>query len=160
MLQMRGADKRLYNPDRDLIWAMPRLIHNALHMLGQDITTDHIRGMMIDRCIDCHVPDERLREELESFIKDLARFLNALREDPVVRREPEGWFRDLFEDGPRAGVRALISELLMCAMFSEMPIWFESVQPEKEGQTPSLEDVQSEVDRILRCLGRAGSSDE
>jgi hypothetical protein len=161
MLQMRGGDKRLYNPDRDLVWAMPRLISTALKLMGEDITTDHVRGLMIDRCIEVPVPDERLREELESFIRDMARFLNELKDNPEVQQNPHGWFEALFAEGPRAGVRALVADFLMTTMFAELPIWFESLQPEKDGCIPNVEEVQRAVESILgRGVDGEGSTDE
>ena len=55
MLQARGADPRLYNPDRDLIWAMPRLLSTALHSMGL-VTTDTVRAMMANMDLD-HIPN-------------------------------------------------------------------------------------------------------
>lgn len=163
MLQARGADPRLYNPDRDLLWAMPRLISTALHMLGENITSEHIREMMAKRNIKVDlISDELLYAELKSFIEDMAKFLNDMKDVAAARARPEEWLNRLFRDGDRAGIRAFIADLLVCAMFAEIPIWFSSVQPDKANSPlPDVEKVQDAVESILRRkLDGGGASDE
>jgi hypothetical protein len=124
-------------------------------------TTDTIRAMMAKRHISCPVTDAHLRTEFEAFAKDLARFLNELKDNGEVRRAPELWLDSLFSGGTRAAVRALVAELLLRVMFIELPIWFQSVQPENANNpAPNVEEVQRAVESVLRADVGEGASGE
>lgn len=153
MLQMRGGDKRLYSPDRDLIWALPRMIRNATVLMGSEITVEHVRKMLADRNITYPGDDEQLYTDLEQLLSGLGKFFNAMRDDKEARKHPEEWFKQLFAEGPVSALRVLITDLLFCVMTAELPIWFESVQPKHEGESaPDVGEVQDAVDAILRQL--------
>ena len=152
-LQTRGADKRLYNPDRDMIWAMPRIMMNALKRFGENITSQDVREQMAKRCITVDCSDNELQATVEQVVSDFARFLNDLKDKPDVRREPDIPYTDLFASNvpiPFHAVRVLLADYFMGVIYAELPIWFESVQPENESNpVPRTEEVVELVEKLV-----------
>ena len=154
-LQTRGADPRLYNPDRDMIWAMPRLMRKALMRFGEEITIQVVRDLLSKRGFTSQIDDETLYSTLEQVLDDLAGYLNELKDSVEVRRSPTLWYQKLFSsDEPNdaySSIRSLVADFFMSVVYAELPIWFESVQPEQANNpVPTVEEVEQTVDKLLR----------
>lgn len=153
-MQMRGADPRLYNPDRDMLWAMPRLMRKALLSFGQNITVAEVRDLLAQRGIALDCEDELVYDKLWDVIQSFARYLNDLKDKPDVRKSPEYIHRRLFtvhpDDVVFAAIRTLVADAFMSAVYAELPSWFESVQPEKANNpVPTVEEVEEAAAHIL-----------
>ena len=168
-MQMKGADPRLYNPDRDMIWAMPRLMKKALFMFGQSITVGEVRELLAQRGIELDCEDGVVYNKLWGVVQSFARYLNDLKDNPDIRRNPGEIHRQLFAVGPDqkvfAAIRALVADFFLSTVYAELPIWFESIQPERANNpVPTVEEVEKAAADILGSASctdtESGASDE
>jgi hypothetical protein len=153
-MQMRGADPRLYNPDRDMLWAMPRLMQKALTQFGQDITVADVRSLLDQRGIVLDCSDELLYNKLCAVIQSFAMYLNDLKDKPDIRRKPEQIHSKLFtvhkDNRIYAALRSLVADFFLAVVYAELPVWFESVQPEQANNpVPNVGEVEKTVDKLL-----------
>lgn len=163
-MQMRGADPRLYNPDRDMIWAMPRLMKKALQRFGEDITVDEVRAFMRERGIETERSDEDIYHTIEKVITDFAKYLNDLKDAPEVRRAPAERYNAIFAPEPPdvlyQSLRAVIGDFFISIVYAELPFWFDSVQPEKANNpAPTVEEVSHVVQSLLSNRGAKSGAD-
>jgi hypothetical protein len=162
-IQAKGADPRLYNPDRDMLWAMPRLMRRALLQFGEGIDNADVRDFLRAHDMNSDYRDETIQSTLEAVITDLARFLVDLKDNVEVRHNAKERFEAIFgyDTQPKlySALRALIGNFFISVIFAELPIWFDSVQPEKANNpAPTVEEVLKTVGDMLGTCGRDGAS--
>jgi len=153
-MQARGADPRLYNPDRDMLWAMPRLMKKALMKFGEDITVADVRALAAQRGITLDCSDEVVYNKLWAVIQSFAMYLKDLKDKPDIRRAPAQIHDKLFtvqsDSIVYASIRSIVADFFLSVVYAELPVWFESVQPEQANNpVPNVEEVGKTVDELL-----------
>ena len=154
-LQIRGGDRRAFNPDRDMVWALPRLFRRALETLGEDIDINKFRAMVEARGIDCDEFDNTaLYDALSQVIKDVSAYFNALRSDPRLLDKAQPFFDDVFRKyAPNQQIRLFLSDILVSRIFAELPTWFATIAPRSPNDPiPSVDEVEAAADELLSRL--------
>lgn len=154
-LQIKGGDPRAFNPDRDMVWALPRLFKRALDTLGEDISIDDFRQMVVARGLDVdELDDAGLVDALSTVIKDIAKYFNVLRADPLLQEKAQPFFNDVFKkDWPYQQLRLYLADVLMSQIFAELPTWFAMINPRSPNDPlPSVGDVEDAADAIIARL--------
>jgi hypothetical protein len=147
-----GPDnQRAFNPERDMIWAMPRLIRRAFELLGKDWTVEHFTKMLEDRSTACAQPALTIDPSLE-VIQGIAKMFNLMRDFPHMVEEHAAEYKRLKELDPT--FHMLMGSLLMDAIFAELPLWFDQVRPtSKLSPMPNTEEIEAAADEFLKQTG-------
>ena len=148
VLQFKHANTRVYNPDRDLAWAFPRLMRSALARLGT-LDINGLREHLVSRSVRGPVDDTELWNAFEGFINEMNAFLKEMagNRGAIKAAQP---FLDRLYTSDRTQVRLLIADLMLEQMFCELPVWFESVHPSRENEpAPPIEEVEDAARQLL-----------
>ena len=154
-LQVKGGDPRAFNPDRDMVWALPRLFKHALDTLGKDIAIEDFVAKMEDRGADLLGYDLAvIHESLSRVIKSIAGYFNALRDDPLLRDKAQPFFEEVFtKKEPDKQIRLYLADVLMAQIFAELPTWFAMINPRSPNDPlPSVGEVEDAADELLASL--------
>lgn len=148
-VQVRPDDllHRRFNPERDLVWALPRLIKRGLMTLGT-LTVPKLRQLLAESSL----VDDADFDDLKEFISRLTDFIAAAarseeESDEYVRAK----LSDLYELNP--AIRLLVFDRVMKVIMAEFPVWCEQVRPEsKKDPRPPVEEIEKARDTLLEQL--------
>ena len=158
------SDRRVCNPERDMVWALPRLIGKALGDIGTASTRKEFawqlralllkHGIMVDGKLaffGVHTGDADLMDVFDEFIKKFGAVWHYLRDDP--KGEGLARLQELFKEPRFAPFRLLISLLVMKRMMAEVSYWICQVEASsKEPPRPEIERITEAVDELLKQL--------
>ena len=153
-MQIKGGDQRAFNPDRDMVWALPRLFKRALGTLGK-LDGAKFRAALEARGISCHgIDDVDLYEALLRVIKNIAAYFNALRNDPRLLDKAQPFFDDVFKKTePDQQIRLFLFDVLVFQIFAELPTWFAMIAPKSANDPlPSVDEVEKAADGLMEKL--------
>ena len=158
------SDRRVCNPERDMVWALPRLIGKALGDIGTAPTREEFaeqlramlrkHGIMVDGKLaffGAHTVDADLLDTFEEFVIQFGAVWHYLRDDP----KGEGLTRlqELFKEPRFTPFRLLISLLVMKRLMAEVSYWICQVEASsKEPPRPEIERVTKAADELLKQL--------
>jgi len=148
VLQFKHSNTRVYNPDRDMAWAFPRLMRSALARLGT-LDINGLREHMVARSIRGPADDVELWNAFEGFINEMNAFLKEMKSNRGAIKSAPPFLDRLYADDKKQ-VRLLIADLLVEQIFAELPVWFESVHPMRENDpAPPIEEVEDAARKLL-----------
>ena len=134
---------RAFNPDRDMIWAMPRLMGRVFHALGDDWSVETFWRLQHKYGIDA-VGERGSADVMErtiEVVKGFAKMFNLMQQVPEKTEEHAAEYKRLKELCP--GFHLTISAMLMDVIMSELPAWFDQVRPKsKMSPTPDIEKIE------------------
>jgi hypothetical protein len=140
----RPEHMRAFNPDRDMIWAMPRLMRRVFHSMGE-LSEQSLKDMLTARSI---ASDGTSPEEVGLVAKDIARMFNLMQQFPEQTAKHAEEFERLKEHATDA--MTLIASMLMDAIFAELPTWFDQVRPKsKFAPIPDVEEIERAANEFL-----------
>ncbi len=147
--QVRPDDPlhRRFNPERDLVWMLPRIMKRGLMTFGV-LTEPKLKQVLIEAGLDTDADIE----DFKTFINRLTDFMAAAanpEQNPEEQvREQLGKLYDL----PPA-IRLLVFERVMKVIMAEFPVWCEQVRPEsKRDPRPPIEEIEQARDTLLDQL--------
>jgi hypothetical protein len=163
-LQVRmpqAGEFRAFNPDRDLIWCLPRLVTGALKLMSEaedeagKLTEAQLASKLKASGFD--VDDSKAGKDLEECIKLLAAFFNAVRnpDEKDVEKVGQELLGVLYnrDAGAVAAFRMIIADLLMKRILAEIPFWLEQVRPRsRRDPTPGLDEIEEAMEHVLSKL--------
>ncbi|KKN28028.1 hypothetical protein LCGC14_0858400 [marine sediment metagenome] len=158
------SDRRVCNPERDLIWALPRIIEKAIGDIGTASTQKEFawqlramllkHGLVVDGKIAFfgeRTGDANFMDGFEEFIKKFGAVWHYLRDDP--KGEGLARLQELFKEPRFAPFRLLISLFVMRRLMAEVPYWICQVEASsKEPPRPEIERITEAVDELLSQL--------
>jgi hypothetical protein len=154
-MQIRGGDQRAFNPDRDMVWALPRLFKRALDTMGENIAIDDLRKMIEARGVDLgELDDPGLVDALAQVIKDIAKYFNVLSADPLLHEKAQPFFGDVFrKEAPYQQIRLFLADILMSQIFAELPTWYAMINPRSPNDPlPSVGEAEDAADVLIAGL--------
>lgn len=160
-MQVRGGgdDRRAFNPDRDLVWAMGRLVKRLgtkmaerLHDENGEIMSDEYMKMLQDFGI--YAPWEHKQKYaryFKEFVHALNDYFQRLHGDmEAPENELTKPLDEMFNGYQYAAPRALFSIMLAQEIFAEHPFWWAQVQPQSDaGPRPRIKEINEAVRAIL-----------
>jgi len=148
-MQVRSDDPlhRRFNPERDLVWALPRIIKRGLMTFGT-LTEPKLTELLLESELTPGVDLDDFKE----FISQLTDFMAAAarseeESDEYVRAK----LADLYALDPV--IRLLVFDRVMKVIMAEFPVWCEQVRPEsKKDPRPPVEEIEKARDILLERL--------
>jgi hypothetical protein len=142
MLQIRGRegdDKRWYCPDRDVVYAFPRIFRKSLEAFN-----------------DFKGDDKASLEQLCEACRVFARVVNGCREGGVppsdIRKMLEGIHAESFDK---------VARVFLFTFFGEFVIWCSDARPKAPGDAPlGLEEIEELIERFAKAARHGGACDE
>lgn len=170
MLQTKvpgDRDFRICNPERDLIWALPRMVSRAIRTIGTGLSREGYAARLkrllrsYDIPFGCQNPDgtwsndagtDELLSDFKEFATTFAALWHHLRDDPrelgVVK------LREFYDERRFRPFVALVSRLLVKQMVAEVSYWICQVEASsKEPPRPDIERIDEATREILDQLG-------
>ncbi len=151
--------RRSFNPDRDLVWAMGRMVKRLglklgklLHNKSGDIKPGAYMDLLRENGI--YAPDG-FAEQHTRYFKEFITAVNAyfqrlhgnMEEEKNKITEP---LPELYEGRQYAAARSLFSVMLVREIFSEHPYWWAQVQPQSDTDPqPRIKEINDAVRTIL-----------
>lgn len=160
-MQVRTNDKaglRAFNPDRDLVWALPRLLRRALEQLGEEWTAERLVTLLEEH--GCPMPCDGLvtdgtMKATDDVIRGLAHMFTTMRDFPESAEAHANEYKRLKELCPL--FHMLLASLLMDVIFAELPTWFDQVRPtSKLDPMPDVDVVMQAADAFLDRINSKG----
>jgi len=150
-MQIKGGDSRAFNPDRDMVWAMPRLFRAALESMGKMQKGDLIEFFKKNHIELPGYTEETLFDGLQYTISHVAKYFNELHKNPRLGKDAKPFLDRIFSEGGRYMLmRMLIAEKLMARIFAELPTWFAMIAPKSlNDPLPSVEEVEEAANGLL-----------
>lgn len=143
----KAEHMRAFNPERDMIWALPRLMSRIFNELGE-LSDNKLTALLEGRCIGLEVHRYPHANVMGETAKELARMFNLMQQFPEKSEEHAKEYKRLKEERPLC--MALTACLLMDVVFSELPTWFDQVRPtSKLSPTPNIEEVEQAAHEFL-----------
>jgi hypothetical protein len=138
---------RAFNPDRDMIWALPRLMRQIFHQMGE-LSDDKLRQMLDARLIGSEVYGYPHANAMGETAKEVARMFNLMQQFPEKAEEHAKEYQRMWKD--HEFCMPLIACLLMDAIFAELPMWFDQVRPmSKLAPQPNVEEIEKAANEFL-----------
>lgn len=161
VIQMKGTgeDRRAFNPDRDLVWAMGRLVKRLgmrmaerLHDENGEIKPDEYMQML--REFGIYAPPEHKENYaryLKEFVQAVSDYFQKLHGDmSQPKNEISKPMEAMFTGQQFAAARALFSIMLAQEIFAEHPYWWEQIQPQSDTDArPRIKEINEAVRAIL-----------
>ena len=148
--QSMDAIRRRFNPERDMVWALPRLIKRALSRMTFE--PDKLRADLqaCSTAGEVFVDDDTLTEQFKQAIGEFAGYIK-LSNDKTAIEQAKTSFARLFDDNREFAT--LLSVAVMKEIFLELPVWFEQVKPQSElDPQPDVEEIDAAVERLLASI--------
>lgn len=165
------GEYRAFNPDRDLVFCLPRLISRALHDLGKEVDIGAIQAALLNRGLGgqhlMSLAHERNTTNTDALVavwnevtKEMAQYFSSAVDSPgTAESEAPDKLRSIFavDRGPvRNAVRQFICDMIVRRMMAEFPYWVEQVQPWSEkAARPYTYDINEAVDAFLGPMSDA-----
>lgn len=147
---------RAFNPDRDMIWAMPRLMRRVFEALGEEWSRETLAKMLewYDVVmINDHIPPDEFDAVTEDVVTGIAKMFKLMQRFPHKAEEHAAEYARLKEVGPE--MMLLFGGLLMDIIFSELPTWFDQVRPKsKLSPAPDVEEIEQAANEFLGRIGK------
>jgi hypothetical protein len=141
MLQVRGRDgddRRWWSPERDVVYAFPRVFRKSLDAFNE------FKGN-----------DRASLEEVGKACQQFARVVNACREGGVLPTQVRGMLKGIHE-----GAFDTIARAFLFTFFGEFLIWCSEAKPKAPGDAPlGLEEVEEFLGIFARSAMASGSDD-
>jgi len=158
-LQMVGPkDRRAYNPDRDILWSLPRLFKRGLRELGET-NNDKVREVM--KAYGITPPEGDLQLVFEQVVADItSAIVDALSAALPGDASCDLW-KQVYDnrDPAYVAVRALFSVLFVKGVICELPIWSASVKPRTPTDPiPDIEEVEAAASEFFAAIGPTGGT--
>ena len=150
MFQIRPEDaqRRRFNPERDLVWMLPRLIKRALTTFGT-LSEAALQQLLHQ----AHIGDDTCLDDFSLFISNLTGFLAAAIHPEDHTPEQVRCSLQAVYGQDTARIRLLVFDRIIKVLMAEYPIWCDQVRPESElDPRPSIEDVEKAGDELLGRL--------
>jgi len=153
-------DRRAYNPDRDMLWALHRFFRRACEQLG-DGSNEKLAELM--KLHGIAVPPCDLRENLKVFVKEVV----AVAADPVLQetRDPGALGEELLTKLFRAdsdghtGIRTLFCVMFFKGIICELPLWAAHTRPKHPNDPmPNHEEIEDAARKLLAKLDAGGEA--
>lgn len=151
-------DRRAYNADRDMLWALHRYFRRACVQLG---SIDKLPALL--KAHGINVPDCDLKESLGEVIKEVV----AVCADPLLEetknpgRRAEKLLKTLFassSDG-NTSIRTLFCVMFFRGLVCELPFWASLTRPKKPGDPmPGNEEIATVGNEFLDQLKSEGET--
>ncbi len=149
-VQVRPDDpkRRRFNPERDLVWMLPRIMKRGLMTFGI-LTEPKLKQILVESGLG---PDAADTEDFKVFIDRLSDFMGAAanpeeNSDEAVRKI----LGQLYELPP--AIRLLAFDRIMKVILAEYPVWCEQVRPEStKDPRPPVEEIEQARDALLEQL--------
>lgn len=165
------GEYRAFNPDRDLVYCLPRLISRALHDLGEEVDVGAVQAALLNRGLGgqhlLSLAHERGKNNAEALVdlwcevtREMGQYFARMVAEPgnAEKSAPE-LLRSIFavDRGPvRNAVRQLICDMIVRRMMAEFPFWVEQAQPWSEkAARPYEDDINEAVDKFIAVLDDA-----
>lgn len=151
-LQTTGhPDRRKYNPDRDMLWALNRFFRRVFYSFG-DGSDESVKNLM--RANGVAVPAGEVLPAMKKFIHDLT---SAIADPHLVEtKDPKGKAEELWaklftpDDPAYVAIRALVSAMFLKGVVCEMPLWCAMVRPAHPSEPlPDLDDIEEAANDFL-----------
>lgn len=143
----RPEHMRAFNPDRDMIWALPRLMRRVFHSMGE-LDDQKLFDMLDARLIGSEVYGYPHADAMGETAKEVARMFNLMQQFPEKVEEHAKEYKRMWKK--HEFCMPLIACLLMDAIFAELPTWFEQVRPQsKLAPVPDVEEVERAAREFL-----------
>lgn len=146
----RPEHMRAFNPDRDMIWALPRLMSRVFHMLGTEWSMTRLTEMLEERgaMLLNRYRGVTFDASTEDIVTSFAKMFNLMQQFPEKTEAHAGEYKRLKELDPAFVM--LLGSLLMDAIFAELPTWFDQVRPQsKLAPVPAVEEVERAAREFL-----------
>ena len=150
-VQVRPDDPlhRRFNPERDLVWALPRIIKRGLMTFGM-LTEPKLRQLLVENGFDITITGTDLKD-FEEFIGLLTDFFAAAVDPALSDKAVRDKLVVLYELPP--AIRMLAFDRVMKVIMAEFPVWCEQVRPEsKKDPRPPVEEIEKARDTLLERL--------
>lgn len=150
------TQKRAFNPQRDMVWGMGRLVKRLGKRLAERLHNengeiDEQAYMLLLREHAIYAPkglEQANVKNFVDFVKVINEYFQKLHADmdgaPIDKPPAVMYKGDQF-----AAARALFSVLFMQELFAEHPFWWQQVKP--SSKTDPRPDVQ-EIDEAARTI--------
>ena len=160
-MQIKGGgdrERRAFNPDRDLVWALGRLVKRLGSRLAESVHTNGEidAGKLGELLAQNHIyapiycgESDKLVTEFAAFIKEVNDYFQALHGDMTAELTPCAAIFDSTKYGP---ARSLFSLLLVQEIFAEHPFWWAQVKP--NSTTDPQPDVKTIDVAVRELLGK------
>lgn len=143
----RPEHMRAFNPDRDMIWALPRLMRRVFHNMGE-LDDQKFIAMLEERLIGTEVYGYPHADVMGETAKEVARIFNLMQQFPEKAKEHAAEYQRLWKD--HEFCMPLIACMLMDAIFAELPTWFDQVRPKsKLAPIPDVEEIERAANEFL-----------
>lgn len=146
--------RRRFNPDRDMVWALPRIIRRVLDRMAFEPEQLRADLQTCDASSAVFSDDIELVDSLGQVITMLAQYFKLMGNKDAAEHAVVLFNRIFIEHRAFATVLAvaLVRELLL-----ELPFWFEQIRPQsKLDPMPEVEEIDAAVERLLSRT-RSGS---
>lgn len=134
-VRMDETQRRRFNPERDLVWALPRLIAAGLNELGPMADTAE-QAKKLGLAVD--------EEAMQQFVRALADFTSAAV-SPTPDIPPKEALQKLYE--LPAAARLLAFHSILSKILAEFPVWCQQLRADVDPKMERIPDLEA-VERI------------
>jgi hypothetical protein len=139
--------RRRFNPDRDMVWALPRIVRRVLDRMAFEPEQLRAELQTCDAASAVFSADTELVDSLSQVVTMLAQYFKLMGSKDATEHAVELFNRIFIEHKAFATVIAvaLVRELLL-----ELPFWYEQIRPQsKLDPMPEIEEIDAAVERLL-----------
>jgi len=156
------GDLRAFNPDRDMVWGLPRIMTRAvLEGFGiedpkKEMTDfellQHVKKQFTTYLIPQTMDDDVLLVVFKEFVSKVQNFFGMAGKNSAELLAGDA-FEEIYTETRFKPFVLLLSVLTLRRIFAELPYWFEQVQPRSpKDPRPSTEQVEEAADALLKRL--------
>lgn len=151
-------DRRAYNPDRDMLWALHRFFRWAFVQLG-DGSNEKLAELM--KAHGINVPHCDLAENLKEFIKEVV----AVTADPILQetKDPGALGEELLmklfraDNDGHTSIRTLFCVMFFKGVVCELPLWAAHTRPKHPNDPmPGNKEIETAAREFLGRLESTG----
>lgn len=158
----QAGDLRAFNPDRDMVWGLPRImtravlegfgIENPKEEMTDSELIEHVKKQFTEHLIPQVMDDDVLLVVFKEFVGKIQDFFGLAGKNSAELIAGDA-FEELYTETRFKPFVLLLSKLTMRRIFAELPYWFEQVQPRSpKDPRPSTEEVEAAADALLKRL--------
>ena len=155
-------DYRVCNPERDMVWALPRFVSAAIHDLGTELSREEYAEKLKAELAALGIAhprfpgialasDNALLDVFAEFVSKFGAVWHKLREDP----EGEGIsdLKEIFGDSRFSWCRLIISHNIMKRLMAEVSYWICQIEASsKDPPRPNIKQIEEATRAILDQL--------
>ena len=156
------GDLRAFNPDRDMVWGLPRImtrailegfgIENPREEMADFELLEHVKKQLVVHLIPQTMDDDVLLTVFKEFVVKIQDFFGQAGKNSAELIAGDA-FKELYTEERFKPFILLLSTLTMRRIFAELPYWFEQVEPRSpKAPRPSTEEVEAAADALLKQL--------